>query len=867
MIVGVMASAVGGYEWTQTVREQNQQSFRSSSESVSQIVEVDLQRDEDLLATAGTLVSADPTIGSSQFDQWFGNLNVSERYPGTLGFAYIEKVPTAQLSQFVSGATADPPLGLPLSGPFQLIPPGVREQYCLVKLMVVQIPPHLLPSNGSMTPNTTDLRELANPGFDQCQSVNSNLLSQAQTSGDPAVGSISALVSGATGKDEGFISTLHSLLGQVQPFEVVEPVFAPGADPTTPSQREADLRGWVSGVFDSQLILSPALQGQRNMAIQLGFKTTTSPAAVAAPKATSSDGSKSSGKAGSGKAGSSGSRSSGAGISVNVRVDDGSTTGGRSELTQVSVEQRGSLSKTQDFSALISLHSDSGWVLRVKAPENPTVPTGPEQGIGAFLCGSLVSLLLFLLFRSVHRSRTQAKDAVEEVHREVHHNAMHDGLTGLPNRTLVLDRAEQVLVRVRRGGNRIAMLFVDLDGFKDINDTLGHSTGDHLLQMVADRFSGVLRAADTVARLGGDEFLVLATGSSAVSPDKVAQQLLDTFDEPFPVAGRPGLGVQVTASIGIASGARSSAEELLRDADIALREAKNSGKNRWVTFEPHMRVAVRKRTDFEKDLKLALEAHQFFLVYQPIYELGPMQATEVEALIRWRHPSRGVVSPMKFVPMLEETGLVVEVGKFVLQEACRQTRAWHDMGHRINVSVNVSAVQFDSEELVEDVQRALTSSGLPPEYVVIEITETALMRDANSVARRLQELKEVGVYIAIDDFGTGYSSLAYLQQFPVDEIKIDRAFVSGMNRSPEGAALVHALVQLGQALNLRTLAEGIEDQHQLTLLRDEQCDRGQGFYLARPLPALDIPRFLDRSAQTYPPGTDAIGSHLARPRS
>ncbi|HEX3981596.1 MAG TPA: EAL domain-containing protein [Acidimicrobiales bacterium] len=426
------------------------------------------------------------------------------------------------------------------------------------------------------------------------------------------------------------------------------------------------------------------------------------------------------------------------------------------------------------------------------------------------------------------------------------HRAVHDPLTGLANRQLVLDRAEQRLARSRRTGTQVAAYFIDLDNFKDANDSLGHEAGDRLLQAVAARFVSLLRADDTVGRLGGDEFVVLAEGASLSSgPERVAERLRQSLRMPFRVDGYEDLPISVTASIGIATGARRSAQELLRDADIALYQAKGAGRDRSVLFEEAMQSAAVGRLELKSDLDAALADGQFFLLYQPIFDLGLGGVHGVEALIRWNHPSRGIVSPDEFVPTLEDTGMIIEVGRWVLLQACTQAGTWRDRGHPVAISVNVSMRQLESSLFVDHVEEALAAGDLEPSLLTLEVTESTLMRDAQATVARLRRLKEVGVMIAIDDFGTGYSSMAYLRQFPVDVLKIDRTFVAGMDGTPDADALVRTLVELGRILGLVTLAEGIEDQTQLDGLRAAHCDRGQGFIVSRPVEPAEVDAFLD----------------------
>jgi diguanylate cyclase (GGDEF)-like protein len=457
-----------------------------------------------------------------------------------------------------------------------------------------------------------------------------------------------------------------------------------------------------------------------------------------------------------------------------------------------------------------------------------------------------LDVTLVRMCQSFESERQRSHEELTRRQEELAFLATHDALTGLPNRTLILDRVEQMLVRARRSQAPVAALFVDLDNFKSINDTLGHGVGDELLRAVAARLDGVVRDIDALGRLGGDEFVVVAEGMSLESgPEMIADRLLEALKQPFELEGADQNRLTVTASVGIAAGDRVSAEELLRDADIAMYRAKWDGKNRFVVFESGMQDAVQGRMELEMDLRTAFEKEEFFLVYQPTFDLENMTPTGMEALIRWRSPVRGIVQPDDFIPLLEETGLICEVGTWVLRQACLQGATWRRAGYGVGMAVNVSARQLDTDEFVTEVRDALEQSGLEPGALTIEITETTLMRDADETARRLVQVKELGVRIAIDDFGTGYSSLAYLQRFPVDALKIDRSFISRASQDPEGDTLIRTLVQLGKSLSIETLAEGIEQSRELSLLKEEHCDSGQGFLFARPLELAACDAFLE----------------------
>jgi len=459
----------------------------------------------------------------------------------------------------------------------------------------------------------------------------------------------------------------------------------------------------------------------------------------------------------------------------------------------------------------------------------------------------------------IERERTDEELASRQ--EELAFLATHDALTGLPNRTLIVDRVEQMLVRSRRHQAPVAALFVNLNNFKSVNETFGHGAGDELLKAVAARLDGVVRDVDVLGRLGGDQFVVVTEELSLMAgPELIAERLLEALEQPFKLAGGE-TRLTVTASIGIAIGDRSTAEELLHDADIAMYRAEWDGKNRYVVFESEMQDAIQTRMALEMDLRDAIENDEFFLVYQPTFDLRDMSPTGVEALIRWKHPTRGVVAPNDFIPLLEETGLICQIGKWVLEEACRQGAAWREAGHSIGMAVNVSGRQLDTDELLTDIEDALSESGLAPSALTLEITETTLMRNAEETAHRLIAIKTLGVRIAIDDFGTGYSSLAHLQRFPVDALKIDRSFIAHLTDNPEGETLIHTLVQLGKALSIETLAEGIEHQRELSFLQDEQCDLGQGFLYARPLDVADTEAFLRNWAENSTPALAHAPQH------
>ncbi len=498
-----------------------------------------------------------------------------------------------------------------------------------------------------------------------------------------------------------------------------------------------------------------------------------------------------------------------------------------------------------------------GWVLQARGTTADPI-SADARGFAAFGLGLLITTLVFLLHRSLAGSRQRAWSLVEEKSDELEYRALHDALTGLPNRSLVLDRAEQMLARSRRLHVPITALLMDIDGFKQLNDRFGRAVADEVLQRVGMRLNTVLRESDTVGRLGGDEFVMLVdTVGLDVAPELVAERILEVLRQPIELADGTQPAVSMTASIGIATGLPASAENLLHDAELALAQAKAQGKDGYLLFESAMHTASRDRIHLEMDLAEALRADQLFMVYQPIVELENERVVGVEALIRWRHPTRGVISPEVFVPIAEETGEILAIGGWALEQACSQAVAWQEKGLHLNLSVNVSARQLERGEFAEQVRKTLRDSRLDPGTLTLEITETVLMREPAATASLLKELKALGVRIAVDDFGTGYSSLAYLRQFPVDSLKIDRTFITGLELSRDGRALTHTLIQLGRALGLQTLAEGVEHRSQVEELQREECELAQGFLFARPLTPKALERFLvARADAEYIPAHD-----------
>jgi diguanylate cyclase (GGDEF)-like protein len=415
--------------------------------------------------------------------------------------------------------------------------------------------------------------------------------------------------------------------------------------------------------------------------------------------------------------------------------------------------------------------------------------------------------------------------------------AYYDELTGLPNRTLFSQRLNHALAQARRYKKTLAVLFIDLDRFKNINDTLGHEAGDSLLQEMAKRLSDCLRESDTVARLGGDEFVVLL--EEVADPKyaaNVARKIVAAALNPFALKGGE---YHITASIGISTYPDDGEDEqtLMKHADIAMYLAKDHGKNNYQFYSAQINAHSFERLALESSLRHALERNEFLLHYQPKIDLNTGDFTGMEALIRWQHPDLGMVSPALFIPLAEETGLIVPIGRWVLKTACAQNKAWQAQGlPRLRISVNLSARQFNDKNLVQDVANVIKETGLAPELLELEITESMVMYNPDQAVKLLSELKAMGLFVAIDDFGIGYSSLSQLKRFPIDTIKVDRSFIKDLMDNREDAAITEAIIAMGKSLKLNVIAEGVETGDQAGFLRDHQCDEMQGYYFSKPLP-------------------------------
>jgi len=505
---------------------------------------------------------------------------------------------------------------------------------------------------------------------------------------------------------------------------------------------------------------------------------------------------------------------------------------------------------------ICSAHSDYDWtevVARLDHSDKLLVVKKPFEPIEVLQCASALTrkwqneLTLRRHVESLERVVEDRTRGLEAANRQLRHLATHDALTGLPNRILLEDRLSQAIAHAARDGHGFAVAVFDLDRFKVVNDSFGHGAGDLLLKEVAARLQGVARSIDTVVRLGGDEFVMIIDNlAQPGDAQAVAQRALAALHEPLRIGDRD---VHSSASIGIALYPQdgTSVEALMAHADAAMYCVKQQGRNDVQFFKPGMDAATQDRGQLESDLHQALAKQQFVLHYQPKVEAQGGQLRGAEALIRWQHPERGLVSPTVFIPLAEECGLIEAIGNWVIREACRQARAWQDEGLTpTRVAVNLSAFQFRNGGLLATIRAALAEQRLDPAYLEVEITESALMSDPEESVAILRKLSEMGVLVSVDDFGTGYSSMSYLQRFPIDKLKIDRTFISDLTSSNDDASIVSAIVSLGHTLKLKVIAEGVETPEQLEFLQMLGCDQYQGFHFSKPMPAQEFAELIRR---------------------
>jgi diguanylate cyclase (GGDEF)-like protein len=578
-------------------------------------------------------------------------------------------------------------------------------------------------------------------------------------------------------------------------LSVVTPVYRGAVLPVSVAGRRAAFVGWLREVLAPGVVLTQALSGHSDGAVRVRY------------------------------------RSAGA----NIAFSQGAPRPGAQSTTT-------------------NLHN--GWTVRSFGPAAAGDLLSDGHALVLMVGGVLLSVLLGLLI-FVLGTRARVRQAPAAAARNVPHEDLYDALTGLPNRALMLDRTERLLARTGRESGLLAgALFIDIDWFNDVSEKIGESAGEQLLTIVAERLEGVVRAQDSVGRLGGDEFVVLVESAArGARLESLARRIIEALHKPVELDDF-GPSFFVTASIGVAFGRYETADDLLRDARLAMYSAKSAGKDRYTLFNANMRSVTESRAVLEVELNNALAQRQFFLLYEPIYDLTTRKVAALEAVVRWMHPAKGVVEPSEFIPLAEETGLIVPIGRWMLEEACSRAAAWNVGGHRVGISVKASASQLDRDGFATDVRRALQQSGIEPSLLTLEIAETTVMRDVPVAAERLREIKHLGVRIAIDDFGSAYAYHSDLQRLPLDFLKVDRSSLAVSEDEAYRRWLLEAILIVGRDLSLAVIANGIESYEQMTALQAMGCMLAQGPFMGKPTPADAIVTVFDAPFPS-PPATPA----------
>jgi diguanylate cyclase (GGDEF)-like protein len=577
-------------------------------------------------------------------------------------------------------------------------------------------------------------------------------------------------------RDSGLSSVTATSAGAVKALGIVTPVYRGDVTPATRSGRRANFVGWLHEVLLPGVVLQAALSDHPGAAARLRYRAG----------------------------------------SANIVFSSGTPQTGAQSLAT-------------------SLHG--GWTLRSFGPAVAAGVFADGHAVAVLIAGCVLSVLagLLVFFLGSGPARVLAPASPSAPVRKVPHEDLYDPLTGLPNRALMLDRAQRMLARAgRQSGLLIGALFIDIDWFKDVSEKIGPPAGDQLLGIVAERLEGVVRAQDSVGRLGGDEFVVLVESAArGARLESLARRVIEALHKPV-VLDNFGPSFFVTASIGVAFGRYDTADDLLRDARLAMHAAKVAGKDRYTLFNANMRSVTESRAVLEAELNTALQDKQLFLLYEPVYDLNTRKVASLSTHVRWQHPKRGALDPEDFLPLAEETGLIVPLGRWVLEEACNRAAAWNVAGNRVGISVNVSANQLNRDGFAIDVRRALQQSGIEPSLLTLEIAETTVMRDVEAAAARLREVKQLGVRIAIDDFGSGYAYHADLQRLPLDFLTVDRSSLAATDDENYRSWLLEAILVVGRDLSLTVIARGIETPEQLTALQQMGCTMAQGSLFGKP---------------------------------
>jgi diguanylate cyclase (GGDEF)-like protein len=787
---GVTGSLLGAHAIARSDSTKSRQSTQQTAAAVAASVKLSLRHEEDIAVGAATYFAGNAKTSPKEFAVWVKWAQTLRRYPELEGLSLVTLVHAKELELFHSRITGQP-----------LKPATTTTTTASTATIGSSATPGSGATAGSATaasgsspakPAHGSLRVVPSSKHSYyCLAIANLVRSPAKS--PPAGLDYCAVTPGLLlSRDTGLTHYATVLAGGTTALAIDTPVYRGNAIPHSVFGREAASVGWLREVIAPNVLLAEALRGHEAVAVRLGYQAR----------------------------------------GTNLEFVAGATPRGvPSSVTEVHY---------------------GGWTVQSFAapPSSNTSVLGDGSALALLIVGCALSALLGVLVFVLGGGRAPVVVRVAQPRKPSAPDApsedLHDPLTGLPNRALMIDRAECMLARAgRQSGLLVGALFIDIDWFKDVNEKLGDEAGDQILKIVAERLEAVVRAGDTVGRLGGDEFVLLVESAArGARLDSLARRVVESLHKPFELEGF-GPSFFLTASIGVAFGRYSSPEDLLRDAQLALHAAKAAGKDRYTLFNANMRSVIEGRGVLEVELNAALAEKQFFLLYEPIYDLATGKVAGLDALVRWLHPKRGVVLPDDFIPLAEETGLTVPIGRWALEEACTRAAAWNVEGHQIGVSVEVTPNQLNRDGFVTDVRRALQQSGVEPSMLTLAIAETTVMSDVGAAVERLEEIKQLGVRIAIDDFGgSGYAYHSDLRRLPLDFLKVDRSSLAASEDEDYRTWLLEAIMIVGRDLSLTVIAKGIESFEQLSALQGMGCAMAQGTLMGKPVPANGIENVL-----------------------
>jgi len=780
VVVGIVASVLGAHAVARNDASKGSTAFNESSTSVASALKLAIQREEELAVSTSTYFAASPTATPKEFARWVKWARTLRRFPELDNLGLIAVVPKTQLAAVearITGRAVKPAATTTSAASTAQATASVAT----TGSAAATAPPTTTgssPTTPSAAPRPANAIRIV-PSSDHhyyCLATAELVRNPTQA---PARGLDYCAQSDAllVARNQGLSRYTPVSLAGTPALVIETPVYRGNVTPHSVFGRGAAAGGWLREVLVPGVVLGQVLRAHPGMAARLSYQAGAASIAYASGTAPS---------------------------------------GARSATTSLA----------------------DGWTVTSFAAAADSGVFADWHSTGLLIGGILLSALLGLLVLVFGTGRPPAP-APRVTAREVPNEDLYDSLTGLPNRALMLDRAECMLARAgRQSGLLVGALFIDIDWFKDVNDKLGRDAGDRLLATVAERLEGVVRAGDTVGRLGGDEFVILVESAArGARLDSLARRVIEALHKPFELEDF-GPSFFMTASIGLAFGRYATPDDLLRDAQLALHAAKSAGKDRYTLFNANMRSVIEGRGVLEIELNNALQEKQFYLLYQPVYDLSTGKVAALEARIRWQHPKQGVLAPADFMPLAEETGLIVPIGRWMLEEACSRAAAWNVAGHHAGIAVPVSSTQLNREGFVTDVRRALQQSGIEPSLLTLEVAETIVMSDVAAAVERLQEIKRLGVRVAIDDFGgSGYAYHSDLRRLPLDFLNVDRSSLAASDDEDYRTWLLEAILIVGRDLSLTVVAKGIETFEQLAALQTMGCTMAQGLFMGKPTPA------------------------------